>query len=150
VTSDVELRTLEIALEHARSWQKLHAEQRLRALDFFLVAAAFLTTAYVTSIATSPQLAAVVAGVGSVMSFAVNRLELRARALVKRGEDALRPLEARLAELTDNPALRLVDLSEASPFLMSYAKVFGMLHWLALLGFAAGAIFALRVVIIQP
>ncbi len=142
IVSDIELKTLEIALEHARAWHRLHAEQRLRAMDFFLVAAAFLTTGYVTSLTTSPQLAAVVAAAGVLMSLVVNRLELRTKSLVKRGEEALKPLESRLAELTANPAMRLAERSEHSMFFTSYAKVFGLLHWVAFLGFGAAVIVA--------
>lgn len=55
-------------------------------------------------------------------------MELRSKGLVKRGEEALRPLEQILAESTGNPMLKLVERSERSEFLTSYAKVFGLLH----------------------
>jgi hypothetical protein len=144
VASERQLEALEIALEHAREWQKLHAEQRLRAMDFFLITTAFLTTAYATTLPTSPRLAIPVAGAGVIISFAFNRMELRAKGLVKRGEEALEPLEDQLAELTGNPMARLVARARHSMFLTSYAKVFGLLHWVAFLGFSAALLVAVN------
>jgi hypothetical protein len=111
-------------------------------MDFFLIASAFLTTAYVTSFPSSPRLALAAAAVGVLISFAFNRMELRSRGLVKRGEEALAPLEARLAEILGTPSLCLVQRAEKSILLTSYAKVFGLLHWLAFLGFGVGVIVA--------
>lgn len=138
-----ELGALTVALEHARQWQRLHAEQRMHAMDFFLIAAAFLTTAYVTVLSSSPLVAVAVAVIGVTISFAFNRMEIRSRQLVKRGEQALAPLERRLAELTENPLMELVKLSERSAFFTSYAKVFGLLHWVAFVGFALAVVAAL-------
>lgn len=113
-------------------------------MDFFLIAAAFLTTAYVTLLANSPAAATAVACAGVTISFAFNRMELRSKGLVKRGEEALAPLEQRLSDITQNPMGRLVERAEHSIFLTSYAKVFGLLHWVAFLGFGVGVIVAVN------
>src|SRR5437899_681740 len=134
-----------LALEHARAWFALHADQRLRALNFFLLAAAFLTTAYVTTFERTPGLAAAAGGAGFAIAFAFGRMEQRTRQLIKRGEEALAPLERQLAKMTSIDQLRLVENSErAAPF-TSYRFVIGFLRIVAELGFAVGfAIAAVR------
>jgi hypothetical protein len=135
---------LRLGLEHARAWQQLHAEQRLRAVDFFLVATAFLVAAYVTSVMTNPGLALAVAIVGMGVSLIFNRMELRTKELVKRGEAALRPLEAELAGSLDIPELELVERSErAVRRLTSYGNVIALLQWSAIVGFGIASTFAI-------
>jgi hypothetical protein len=141
---DPEIETLRIALEHARAWQQLHAEQRLRAVDFFLVATAFLVAGYVTTVLTNAGVALAAALAGVAVSLMFNRMELRTKELVKRGEAALRPLEARLAKALTIPELELVKRSEKpAAKLTTYGRVIGLLHWAAIVGFAIGAIFAI-------
>jgi hypothetical protein len=144
-----DLETLRVALEHARAWQRLHAEQRLRAIDFFLVAAAFLVAGYVASFGTNPGLAAAAGAAGALVSVIFNRMELRAKELVKRGEAALAPLEGMLASRIGVPELRLVERAERpTRRLTSYAKVIGLLHWCSIVGFAVGTLIALRKVLL--
>jgi hypothetical protein len=140
---DSDIDGLRLGLEHARAWQQLHAEQRLRAVDFFLVATAFLVAAFVTSVTTSPGIALAVAVIGTCVALMFNRMELRTKELVKRGEAALRPLEAKLAGHLDIPELELVERSDrAGRRLTSYGQVIALLQWSAIVGFAIAAAFA--------
>lgn len=138
-----ELDLLKVALDHARAWMTLHADQRLRALNFWLIGTAFLTTAFVTTLPTDPALATAVAAMGVLVSITFQRLERRTRDLVRRAEEALAPAEARLAALTAIPALELVKLSNSprEPF-TSYGKVIRVLQLVAVAGFTLGALVA--------
>lgn len=134
---------LNIALEHARAWMILHADQRLRALNFWLIAVAFFTTAYVTTVTAQPGLALAVALMAMLVSLGFQRLERRTRDLVKRAEQALAPVERRLAAMTGVEALRLVARSD-QPIerLTSYGVVIRCIQWLAIAAFAAAALYA--------
>jgi hypothetical protein len=140
-----EIELLKVSLDHAQAWMTLHADQRLRALQFWLIAVAALTTAYVGTLRADPVLAAAIAVLGTVLSLGFQRLERRTRELVKRAEDALRPTERRLAELTGIEALQLVEASDkkGEPF-TSYATVIGTLQLVAVAGFVVAAFVAQR------
>jgi hypothetical protein len=73
----------------------LHAGQRLQLVNFWLVAVAFLATAFVQSqISHLRPIAAGVALIGTVASIAFQRLDVRTRQLTRVAEDALREFEA--------------------------------------------------------
>jgi uncharacterized membrane protein len=73
----------------------LHAGQRLQLVNFWLVAVAFLATAFVQSqISHLRPIAAGVALIGTVASMAFQRLDVRTRQLTRVAEDALREFEA--------------------------------------------------------
>jgi hypothetical protein len=87
--SDVEARS------YVWSWFALHAGQRLQLVNFWLVAVAFLATAFVQSqISHLRPIAAGVALIGTVASMAFQRLDVRTRQLTRVAEDALREFEA--------------------------------------------------------
>lgn len=83
------------AQSYAWNWFALHAGQRLQLVNFWLVAVAFLASAFVQ--ARSSHLVAIAFGVsvtGAVSSLAFMRLDARTRQLVQVAENALRSLEA--------------------------------------------------------
>jgi len=128
------------ALKHAWSWFSLHAAQRMQAVNFFLIATAFLVAAYGTALTSRyPAIAMAVAVFGSWVSLCFNRLERRTRELVKAGEAPMRELQARLAERTKIPELRILDLVDTPKVpRTSYSRVFNTLHWTTLVAFAGG------------
>lgn len=82
------------AQSYAWNWFALHAGQRLQLVNFWLVAVAFLATAFVE--ARSNHLVAIAFGVsitGVISSLAFMRLDARTRQLVQVAEDALRSFE---------------------------------------------------------
>ena len=141
--NDLDHDLAKIALEHAWNWFSVHADHRLRAVNFFLIAVAFLVTAYVTALEKNPPLAIAVGVVGLFVTFAFNRLELRIRELVKAGEAAMGPFQGRLAGLTGVDQLRIVQRVEMSgrPF-TKYSKVIGTLHWVAYVCFLGATLYA--------
>jgi hypothetical protein len=83
------------AQTYAWNWFALHAGQRLQLVNFWLVAVAFLASAYVQ--ARSNHMVAIAFGVsvtGVVSSLAFVRLDVRTRQLVQVAENALRYFEA--------------------------------------------------------
>jgi hypothetical protein len=83
------------AQTYAWNWFALHAGQRLQLVNFWLVAVAFLASAYVQ--ARSDHMTAIAFGVsvtGVVSSVAFMRLDVRTRQLVRVAENALRYFEA--------------------------------------------------------
>ena len=83
------------AQTYAWNWFALHAGQRLQLVNFWLVAVAFLASAYVQ--ARSSHMTAIAFGVsvtGIVSSVAFMRLDVRTRQLVRVAENALEHFEA--------------------------------------------------------
>jgi hypothetical protein len=83
------------AQTYAWNWFALHAGQRLQLVNFWLVAVAFLASAYVQS--RSSHMTTIAFGVsvtGVVSSVAFMRLDVRTRQMVKVAENALRHFEA--------------------------------------------------------
>src|SRR5258705_7826150 len=90
---------LDRGLDHAWQWFTLHATQRMQAVNFFLVATAFLSTAYVAAL-RFPVVAIGVSALGTLFSLVFYRFEIRIQELLKAGEKALYPAQRRLADLT--------------------------------------------------
>lgn len=83
------------ARTYAWNWFALHAGQRLQLVNFWLVAVAFLASAYVQ--ARTSHMSAIAFGVsitGVVSSLAFMRLDARTRQLVQVAENALSFFEA--------------------------------------------------------
>ena len=133
------------AREHAWNWFALHATQRMQALNFFVVATAFLIAAYASILEKHPAAAAVLALAGAWLTFWFNRLDARSYQLVEAGEDALRVSQARLASLADNQSLMILDaLDEPAPGASSYRRVITLIQWTIIALFLLAAIYAIR------
>src|SRR4051812_31773082 len=66
-TTDDKTEPHEAAIEHAWEWFSLHAGQRLQAVNFYLIAAAFLSNAFVNALKDTNFVVA--AGVGILGAF---------------------------------------------------------------------------------
>jgi hypothetical protein len=118
---------------------------RMQTFNFFLVATAFLIAAYAALLEKHRFAACVVAVLGSWLAFWFNRLDCRNRQLVKVGEDALAPCEARLADLAAIANLKIVEAVEQScPGASSYRRVISVIQWTIFAVFIAGALYACR------
>jgi hypothetical protein len=97
---------------YAWNWFALHAGQRLQLVNFWLVAVAFLATAFVQSeISHLRPIAAGVSLIGAVASIAFQRLDMRTRMLGRIAEDALRQFEAEWVSLGASDFIALVKRS---------------------------------------
>jgi hypothetical protein len=134
---------------YAWNWFALHAGQRLQLVNFWLVAVAFLASAFVQ--AQLSHLSAIALGVsitGAVASLAFIRLDVRTRQLVRVAEDALERLEANRVAGGLDEVTELVKLSrqaQRSP-LDSYRVIIQGLQLLVAGMFTLAAVYSLTAI----
>lgn len=136
---------LEQSIRHAWDWFALHANQRMQGVNFFLLAAAFLTAAYVNAMQYSKPLVALgVAALGVWFCVVFYRFELRIRELIKVGEKALSRSQEKLSQLTGLQEFEICKMVETPKHLFtSYHKVISALYALTGVAFAVGGGYAL-------
>ena len=134
---------LDKGLDHAWQWFTLHANQRMQAVNFFLVATAFLSTAYVAAL-RFPVVAMGVSALGTLFSFVFYRFEIRIQELVKAGEKALYPAQQKLADLTGMQEFKICETVETArvPF-TKYSTIIRTLYGSAAAGFLMGLTYAI-------
>jgi hypothetical protein len=134
---------LDKGLDHAWQWFNLHATQRMQAVNFFLVATAFLSTAYVAAL-RFPAVAIGVSALGILFSFVFYRFEIRIQELVKAGERAMSPAQQKLADLTGIPEFKICETVETAkrPF-TKYSIVIRALYGSTGVGFLLALTYAI-------
>lgn len=138
-----DLSLLKEARAHAWDWFALHANQRMQAFNFFLVATGFLVAAYASALPKLPLVACGVALLGSWMTFWFSRLDTRSKELVKAGEAALSDCESRLAELTGSSALQIVAaVEQPARWVPSYSRAFDLIQVAIFAFFLVAAFYA--------
>jgi hypothetical protein len=137
-------RTLEKGIDHAWEWFSLHATQRMQAVNFFLVASAFLCTAYVSALHFSYlKVAAGVGVLGALFSICFYLFEIRIRELLHAGEEALAPSQRVLAELTGISAFTICDKVKDPRYRWTaYSVVIRSLFGITTVGFSVAALYA--------
>lgn len=106
---------LELGLNHCWDWFALHASQRVQMVNFFVLAMAFITAAFVACVVGQRgEVAAGVALLGLIVPTAFWRLEVRTRELVRIGRTAVIEYERKLAELVEVDSLRMAEKAEES------------------------------------
>lgn len=132
---------VEEGIDHAWQWFSLHATHRMRAVYFFLIASAFLSTAYVGAIHSYPRVAIAVGVVGVLFSVCFYMFEVRIRELLHAAEDALVPAQQALAEATDEPAFKICDRVKTPEHpRTAYSTVIRTLLLVTSIGFLCGII----------
>lgn len=136
------------ALEHTWQWFALHAGQRMQGINFFLVAVAFLIAAFVTAVHNHDRSITIVIGIfGAFMAGCFSLLELRIRELIKAGEAAMKPLQARLAGTCAISELEILQrIENPQIYLSKYSIVIRLLQGGAGFIFILAAIYAYLVV----
>lgn len=136
--------SIELALDHTWSWFSLHASQRLQSVNFFLVAIAFLSNAFVTAI--KEHLYLIAAGVSVLAistSFFLYKMERRIRSLIHSSEHALSSLQNTLSNALGLPSIKIVSAVEnAGPGEWKYSRVFRYLYGVTAFAFALGFVYA--------
>jgi hypothetical protein len=135
---------LQEAIDHGWEWFSLHATHRMQAVNFFLLASAFLSAAYVSALRfTYPLVAVGVAALGVGFSVCFNRFELRIQELLRAGEAALAPAQGMLAEVVRLPEIRICErVEKPQRRFTAYSSVIRALHWVTAVGFLGGVIYA--------
>jgi hypothetical protein len=142
--TDADLNNQKIAFDYAWGWFSLHAGQRMKAVNYFLIATAFLAASYVSAIGGNrPSLAVVISALGAFFSFIFYRVERRVRGLIKAAEAALLPIEERMAASSGIEELRIVKQVERAPKgAWSYHEVFRALYAGVGSAFTMGVVYA--------
>lgn len=135
---------LEAGLKHGWDWFHLHAQHRMQAVNFFLIATAFLTAAYVSALRFDYYYVAAGIGIlGFLISVFFNRFEERIRELIREGEAAIKPAQRHLAKITGVEKLKLLENVETPrKRFTSYGKVIRALHFITCLFFISGFSYA--------
>jgi hypothetical protein len=144
-SDNIDDETFERALDHAWGWFALHADHRMKSVNFFIITIAFLTAAFVTAIRFGHPLSGIgVSAAGLILTICFSRIEQRIRELLKASEEALKPLQDMLAKRTAIDAFKMLDIVEAAkkPF-TRYSHVILALHLTAMAMFVSGALYAL-------
>ena len=143
-----------VALDHAWDWFALHARQRMQCVNFFLVAVAFLATAYGTALTKDLHgLAVGICVLGVLISHCFHRLDQRTRDLVEAGREAIKPLQQRLAHaasIEDLEILKRVEREKQEKKGTSYSAILRMVHWATILAFLVGGVYALYLAGVRP
>jgi Flp pilus assembly protein TadB len=134
------------AQAYAWNWFALHAGQRMQLVNFWLVAVAFLSAAFVQ--ATTAKLTVVAVGVcvaGAVASIAFALLDARTRRLVQVAEAALRDLEDERVAAGAHVSTQLVLAAETARGggIFSYRFIIQSLQLTIAALFVAAAFYAL-------
>jgi hypothetical protein len=143
-TEENELDTLRAALTHTQSWIELHTAQRQNLLNFFLIAVAFLFSAYVGALAAHRYvLAGIIGLLGATISVGFTAMDLRNRDLTRAGEIAMKDLEGYLADRTNISSLRILEAIDQPrhPWL-SIGKIIRSIHVIVGIVFFGTAIYA--------
>lgn len=137
---------MEQAVRHAWDWFALHAGQRMQGVNFFLIAAAFLSAGYVSATQYAhPVVAIGVAALGVLFSVVFYAFEVRIRELIKTGEKALAQAQRKLAKMTGLEEFEICRLVEKPRYaITSYHQVIRGLYFLTGATFFVGGLYALR------
>lgn len=137
---------LEQSIGHAWDWFALHATQRMQGVNFFLLAAAFLTGAYVNAMQYSKfTVAGGVAGLGVLFCVVFYLFEMRVRELLKTSEKALAPFQQQLSKMSGVQEFEICKLVEEPRYrFTSYHRVISGLYFLTGIAFLLGGVYALR------
>ena len=140
------------AFEYAWNYFTVHSGQRMQTINFFIVAVAFLFTAFVDSVTGDKYWISLgVALLGCTICLIFYRMDRRTRDLIKASEDAIKEAEPALAKsltpnLADNAIGKFQILSSVEntqPGAWSYSKVVRFLFGVSALTFFAGAIYSI-------
>jgi hypothetical protein len=130
VTTDSEADRLKLSKEIGLEWFKIHADQRLRMFNFFILVAGFCIGGFFTSLQIKSAIAAsTVAFLLLSVCICFKLLDQRTAQLVKQGELLLGYSLSRLGD-TDSNIPNVVDLSNQREGVLSYRQVFNLLFLL--------------------
>lgn len=121
-------RSLEMALNRASSWFQIHADQRLKLFNFYVVFFLGLLAGYATTFKDGAYyLAAVVSFLSLIITFAFKQLDCRSGQLVKHAECALKVIEERIDNAIHIDEINLVRRANGERGFWSYRKVFNLI-----------------------
>ncbi|MGH1406656.1 MAG: hypothetical protein ACRBBJ_08885 [Rhodomicrobiaceae bacterium] len=119
-----------IAIEHARSWFQIHAEHRLRLVNFYIVLVV-ASLAFAASALKDGQTIAMsmLGALIIIVSFVFQNLDRRVASLIKDAEKALTVLEKKISSDLEITDLNLVKLADDKRGAYSYRQLFNILYY---------------------
>jgi hypothetical protein len=134
------------AYNHAWNWFSLHAGQRMQSFNYFIVATAFLVAGYSSLLEKRPAIAVGTALMGAWIAFWFTRLDRRTRQLIDAGERVLEIVQARMAEISEIPEIKILDaVKQLPPGASFYSTIFATIEWTVGFGFLIAALYAFGV-----
>ncbi|MCP2000289.1 hypothetical protein [Nitrobacter winogradskyi] len=112
---------LKLSKEIGLEWFKVHADQRLKAFNFFLLIAGFCIGGFFTALSVSPLAASTIAFVLGAICICFKYLDRRTATLVKHGEELLSYCLERIGDPEMPNPIRLADECEGT---LSYRQIF--------------------------
>jgi uncharacterized membrane protein YbaN (DUF454 family) len=120
-----------VANDVAMKWFEVHAEQRLKLLNFFLIIVGFCIAGYFAALqARNGFAASIIALLLTCVCLCFKQLDRRTTQLLKLAEDYLRESLAKLAVQIDSNTINFVERAEQKGSILSYRQVFNILFWL--------------------
>ena len=116
------------AIARAMSWFQIHADQRLKLMNFFVILLAGTLALFGSAINGNNYLLEIVVGATiMVITFVFKNLDKRTASLVKDAENALRVLEGRMASNLNMNEIKLIEAAEIKKGFFSYRQSFNFL-----------------------
>jgi hypothetical protein len=136
-----EVAAAEVA-EFAFKWFELHADQRLKVFNFFLIIAGICVAGFFTAMQARNSVAASFISIVLILvCFCFKQLDLRTAQLVEIGEDYLRDWLGHKNKIIGSTNVNLIVRADKTRRCLSYRQVFNLLFSLFALVGLLGAIF---------
>ena len=133
---------LKLLKDIAVEWFKIHADQRLKAFNFFIIISGFLFTGYFAALSQKNQQACMFVGfLVFLMCIVFKFLDMRTAQLLKVGEAAVREVLARIDIASE--AKNIIDKSNDKGCVFSYRQSFNFLFFIFGVVGAVGLIYPL-------
>lgn len=125
---------MELALHYATNWFQIHADQRIRLMNFYIFLFAGLVTGLIATRKDDLLLVEVlIAGAMIVLTIVFKSLDSRTRSLIHGAEHALSKIEDVLAEATRIDEIKLIKAANNLDGKLSYRQAFNLIYFV---GFA--------------
>lgn len=144
VTEDqAEGEALTVALDHAWRWYELRVNSALQIINYYLIAAAVTSAAYVSALnARRYFIAGMIAIIASAISVGAYSGGHRQQRISDLAIAPIREIEGRLADLLDIDSLRMIQRFEAGPKLRLPFLQAHILYPVGVIVGVAGAVYA--------
>jgi len=121
-------KAVDIAAKRAEEWFKVHADQRLRLFNFYVILVGASVAGFVSALAAEIYpFALVIAGLLAIATLAFKRLDRRVAELVKVAEGAHDFIDQLVSAKLQAPALRIAELSDKKVGTKSYRQSFNVI-----------------------
>lgn len=128
---DIDADPTGIAIARASDWFKIHAEQRLKIFNFYIILLIGLIAGYSASVKENIIIIEFMAPLILLfVTYAFKNLDRRSAYLVKIAEQALEKIDTAVAEKTQCEEFDLIHAAEQKSGIPSYRQSFNLIFWL--------------------